>query len=62
MRLIRLYLAIAILRGAGLVAEVIAGPALTDKQPLRPVERILLGSLVGVFIAGMWIWITGAGG
>lgn len=62
MRLIRLCLAIAILRGAGLVAEVIAGPALTDKQPLRPVERMLLGSLVGVFIAGLWIWISARAG
>lgn len=62
MRLIRLYLAISLLRGAGLLAAVIVGPALTDRQPLRPVERMLLGSLVGVFIAGLWIWISARAG
>jgi hypothetical protein len=29
---------------------------------LRPIERMLLGSLVGVFIAGLWIWISARAG
>ncbi|WP_459088836.1 hypothetical protein [Mesorhizobium sp. A556] len=62
MRLIRLYLAISILRGAGLLAGAIAGPALTDRLPLRPVERMLLGSIVGLAICTLWIWTSARAG
>jgi hypothetical protein len=62
MKSLRLLIACAILRGAGMLAEVVAGPALFEKPPLRPVERMLLGSLVGVFIAGLWIWISARAG
>jgi hypothetical protein len=62
MSLIRLYLAISILRGAGILAAVIAGPALSDRHPLRPVDRMLLGSIVGVAICTLWIWISARAG
>lgn len=58
MKSLRLLVACAILRGAGMLAEVVAGPALSEKPPLRPIDRMLLGSIVGVFIAGIWIWVS----
>lgn len=59
MKLLRLYAAIALLRGAGIVAGVIAGPDLTsEKPPLHPAERLLLASLVGMGICAVWIGMT----
>jgi hypothetical protein len=37
----------------------LSGPTATS---YRPVERMLLGSLVGVFIAGLWLWISARAG
>ena len=71
MRLLRLYAAIALLRGAGIVAGVIAGPDLnagcchhgnTPKARVsctHPAGYILLASLTGLAICFMWIWING---
>lgn len=66
MRLIRLRVATAILRGAGFVAGVIAGPGLTSETsrrrevlPYHPAGHILLASLVGLAICFFWIWING---
>jgi hypothetical protein len=71
MRLIRLYAAIALLRGAGIVADVIAGPDLamgstpTHSKPgpaatrYHPAGHILLASLTGLAICIVWIWING---
>ncbi|RUM95594.1 hypothetical protein EET67_22455 [Pseudaminobacter arsenicus] len=66
MKCLRLAIAILILRGAGIFAGVIAGPELREGRrslpPLRPAERMLLGSLVGLTICVLWIWISmGAG-
>lgn len=58
MRCLRLSIAILLLRGAGIVA----GPALREsppaRPPLRPAEQILLGSIVGLAICAVWIWIS----
>lgn len=66
MRLLRLSIAILILRGAGIIAAAVAGPVLhsdTASRPsLRPVERMLLGSLVGLSICLLWIWISARAG
>jgi hypothetical protein len=62
MRLIRLYAAVALLRGAGIVAGVIAGPGPHDDEPrpdMLPAERILLASLTGLAICFLWVWING---
>lgn len=61
MKLLRLSLAILILRGAGIIATLVAGPELQERRacvPLRPAERMLLGSLVGLTICVFWIWTT----
>jgi hypothetical protein len=61
MKCVRLYAAVALLRGAGVVAGVIAGPDLDDSQPapaLHPVEWTLLASLVGLAICFVWIAAT----
>jgi len=66
MRLIRSLAAVAMLatanwlidRADGLQAD-LPGPAATR---YRPVDRMLLGSLVGVFIAGLWIWFSARAG
>ena len=61
MKLLRLYTAIALLRGAGFVAGVIAGPDLHGDLPrpaMHPAERILLASLTGLAICLMWIAAT----
>ncbi len=65
MKLLRLSIAILILRGAGIVADVVAGPASADgpqRSPLRPAERMLLGSTVGLTICAVWIWISARAG
>ncbi|MHA6645622.1 hypothetical protein [Mesorhizobium sp. A623] len=62
MKSLRLTIACAILRGAGVVAEVIAGPPLSEKPPLRAVDRMLLGSIVGLGICTLWIWISARAG
>ena len=64
MKLLRLYAAIALLRWAGIVAGIIAGPHLTvtwdgGKPKFLPAERILLASLTGLAICFVWIWING---
>ena len=71
MRLIRLRIAIALLRGAGTVAGVVAGPDLaagpkpTHSKPgssairFHPAGHILLASLTGLAICFFWIWING---
>jgi hypothetical protein len=61
MKAFRLFLAAALLRGAGTVAGVIAGPDLENSQPappLHPVEWTLLASLVGLAICFVWIAAT----
>lgn len=65
MRLLRLSLAILILRGAGIIAALVAGPELQERRasvPVRPAERMLLGSLVGITICVFWIWISARAG
>ncbi|KQZ87360.1 hypothetical protein ASD64_19995 [Mesorhizobium sp. Root157] len=86
MRLIRLYIAIAMLLTSRLltiaggriveaeattwVAEkpkLLAGPLPTHENgsqsdPLRPVEQMLLGSIVGLAICFLWIWISARAG
>ena len=64
MKLLRLYAAIALLRGVVIVAGVIAGPHLSvtwdeGKPKCHPAERILLASLTGLAICFVWIWING---
>ena len=62
MKLARLYTAIALLRGAGIVAGVIAGPDFQGDQPrpaTHPAERILLASLTGLAFCFVWIWLNG---
>jgi hypothetical protein len=54
-------MAVALLRGAGIVAGVIAGPGPHDDQPrpeMLPAERILLASLTGLAICFVWIAVT----
>jgi len=62
MKLLRLSIAILILHGAGIVAEFVAGPVPSSDRPrrlpLRPSERMLLGSIVGLAICAAWIWIS----
>lgn len=65
MRLLRLSIAILILRGAGIIAATIAGSDLnagTARPSLRPVEQMLLGSIVGLSICLLWIWISARAG
>jgi hypothetical protein len=71
MKLLRLYTAIALLRGAAIVAGVIAGPDLTVKRGhdthtskvyvsrIHPAGHILLASLTGFAICLVWICING---
>jgi hypothetical protein len=71
MKLLRLHAAIALLRGVGIVASIIAGPDLamgptpahSKPGPAAPryhsAERILLASLTGLAICFLWIWING---
>jgi hypothetical protein len=61
MKLLRLYAAIALLRGAGVVAGVIAGPDIHGDQlrpAMHPAERVLLASLTGLAICLIWIAAT----
>lgn len=59
MKLLRLSIAIMILHVAGVIAALVAGPELRRARvPLRPAERMLLGSLVGLTICALWFWIT----
>ncbi|KQZ86945.1 hypothetical protein ASD64_05630 [Mesorhizobium sp. Root157] len=62
MKSLRLVVACAILAVAGVLAEVIAGPPIGERQPLRPVEQMLLGSIVGLAICFLWIWISARAG
>lgn len=66
MKCLRLSIAILLLRGAGIIAELVAGPAVSesapDRAPLRPAEQILLGSIVGLAICALWIWFAGRAG
>jgi hypothetical protein len=58
-KLLRLYAAIALLRGAGIVAGVIAGPDLNEtsrQREVHPAGYILLASLTGLAICFVWIW------
>jgi hypothetical protein len=61
MRLIRALLALAVLSiasGLNAIARWLLEPVSTPRTPLRPAERMLLGSLVGVTICVFWIWIS----
>lgn len=62
MKLLRLSIAILILRGAGVVVGLVAGPALAaelpPRKPLHPAERILLGSIAGLATWAAFIWIS----
>lgn len=78
MRLIRLYLAIALLRTSRLLME--AGGRIVEAEALargplpEPTEpgqrpagcsfagRMLLGSIVGLAICAIWIWIVARAG
>ncbi|MGB3897006.1 MAG: hypothetical protein WA973_00450 [Mesorhizobium sp.] len=78
MRLIRLYLAIALLRTSRLLME--AGGRIVEAEALargplpKPVEpeqqpagcsfaaQVLLGSIVGLAIAFLWVWISARAG
>jgi hypothetical protein len=71
MKLLRLRIATALLRGAGIVAGVIAGPGLTGRyghdghtpkvyvSRIHPAGSILLASFTGLAICFVWIWING---
>lgn len=66
MRLIRSLAAVALLKTASWMLDR-ADDLRADKPgPVatryRPVERVLLGSLIGVFIAGLWTWISARAG
>jgi hypothetical protein len=65
MRLIRLTIALALLKagnalfhaGSRILAETKAGRA--QIVPVRhPAEWILISSIAGMFICGLWIWIS----
>lgn len=61
MKPLRLSLAILIIHVAGVIASVVAGPDEQERHTrikLRPAERMLLGSLVGLTICVFWIWTT----
>jgi hypothetical protein len=70
MKLVRLYTAIALLRGAGIVAGIIAGPDLAaGPTPIHsktapaatrghPAGHILLASLTSLAICFVWIAMT----
>jgi len=66
MKLLRLSIAILILHGAGIIAEIVAGSELSSDRPrrlpMRPAEHILLGSIVGLAICAVWIWISARAG
>ncbi len=66
MKLLRLSIAILILHGAGIIAEFVAGPVPSSDRPrrlpMRPAEHILLGSIVGLAICAVWIWISARAG
>ncbi|MHA6641324.1 hypothetical protein [Mesorhizobium sp. A623] len=62
MRSLRLAIACVILLGAGFIAHVIAGPDLADRPSMRPVDRMLLGSIVSLGICTLWIWISARAG
>jgi hypothetical protein len=56
---VRLSVAIALLRGAGIVAGVIAGLDLRQsKYKASPAGPVLLASIVGLAVASLWIWIS----
>lgn len=57
MRSLRLAIACAILLGAGFIAQIVAGPDLGARPAMRPIDRMLLGSIVGLGICTLWIWI-----
>jgi hypothetical protein len=61
MKPLRYSVAILIMRGAGIVADLVAPELKEDtpaRLPMRPVEQMLLGSIVGMSICALWIWIT----
>lgn len=69
MKLLRLSIAILILRGACFIAGALAGHALSPEHPLRTprptmqrMERMLLAAIVGLAICAMWFWISGRAG
>ncbi|MHA6687023.1 hypothetical protein [Mesorhizobium sp. A556] len=66
MRLIRSLTALALLK-AGFWLLDRAGGLLADKPGpfatrYRPVERMLLGSIIGLAICTLWIWISARAG
>ena len=71
MRLIRSLLALALLAAGNWLLDraeglLVAGPRPTRNgsgdNPLRPVELMLLGSIVGLAICTLWIWISARAG
>jgi hypothetical protein len=65
MKPLRFSIAILIMRGAGIVADLVAPEIKKDapvRLPMRPVEQMLLGSIVGLSICALWVWfITRSG-
>lgn len=62
MKLLRISLAILILRGAGIIAGVISGELMEGRHsqpPLRPVDR-MVGSLVVLTVCVFWFTWRGA--
>lgn len=57
MKTLRLIAAVAILRGAAAVAQVVA-PEMDAAPPPSPAGRVLLASIVGMAICAMWIAIA----
>ena len=71
MRLIRSLFALALLKAGFWLLDaafwlrwqgVDKQAAVLPKGPLRPVERMLLGSIVGLAICTVWIWISARAG
>ena len=61
MKPLRYSIAILIMRGAGLVADLVAPEIKEDapaRLPMRPVEQMLLGSIIGLSICALWIWFS----
>lgn len=61
MRLIRALLALAVLSiasGLNTIARWLLEPVIAPRISMRPAERMLLGSLVGLTICVLWIWIS----
>ncbi|KQZ19332.1 hypothetical protein ASD50_07550 [Mesorhizobium sp. Root552] len=61
MKPLRYSIAILIMRGAGLVADLVAPEIKKDapaRLPMRPIEQMLLGSIVSLSICALWVWFS----